>query len=195
MDIVIYAAQLSQSFFTCLALAVESFLDLFLIPSKATGKDDFDESSTLTGSGDKTVPAGALSTIALWCDAELGKFSNVFASKVLGKLSLTPLSAPSTNKITETITKFEAVADIAHLKKQLKASEDMGEYTVASKLRKKIAIQEQEEKEGALTYKVASPRNVSDKDRQVRLSLVILFPLGAHVDHGQIFLNMQLRVL
>ena len=31
VDLVIYAAQLSQSFFSCLASAVEGFLDLFLV--------------------------------------------------------------------------------------------------------------------------------------------------------------------
>lgn len=88
MDLVIYAAQLSQSFFSCLAGAIEGFLDLFL-PSP--GKDDLDESSIQSGM--RNLPAGALASIVLWCDAELSKFSAAFGgTRILGNLALTPPS-------------------------------------------------------------------------------------------------------
>ena len=75
MDAVIYAAQLSSSFFSSLALAVEGFLDLFL--DSETGKNGSDDDTSLNsrsflmGGGGKRVPSGALSAIVLWCDSEL----------------------------------------------------------------------------------------------------------------------------
>jgi len=97
VDLVIYAAQLSQSFFSCLAGAVEGFLDLFLssapLPDKST-KDEisFDEhsinSNALTM---RNLPAGALASIVLWCDGELTKFAAAFGgTRVLGNLALSP---------------------------------------------------------------------------------------------------------
>eukprot|EP00957_Ditylum_brightwellii_P137968 10518766-Ditylum_brightwellii.AAC.1 len=75
MDVVIYAAQLSQSFFSCLAMAVEGFLDLFMEhggtqkPHNALGRLDDDDQSSLHSTVGKKVPAGALAAIVLWCAA------------------------------------------------------------------------------------------------------------------------------
>jgi hypothetical protein len=74
MDAVIYAAQLSSSFFSSLALAVEGFLDLFdTDSSKLSGSDDDTSlnSKSMGLGGGKRIPSGALSAIVLWCDSEL----------------------------------------------------------------------------------------------------------------------------
>jgi hypothetical protein len=95
MDAVIYAAQLSSSFFSSLAIAVEGFLDLFMDPDadKSNGNDDntsINSRSMIFGGG-KRVPSGALSAIVLWCDSELAKFTNVFGSgRLLSSLALSP---------------------------------------------------------------------------------------------------------
>ncbi len=73
MDAVIYAAQISSSFFSSLAIAVEGFLDLF-IDSNADSSGNDDDTSLNSRSlalGGKRVPSGALSAIVLWCDSEL----------------------------------------------------------------------------------------------------------------------------
>lgn len=76
MDAVIYAAQLSSSFFSSLAMAVEGFLDLFM-DSDAESKGGIDDNTSINsrsisiGGGGKRVPSGALSAIVLWCDSEL----------------------------------------------------------------------------------------------------------------------------
>lgn len=93
----IYAAQLSQSFFSCLAGAIEGFLDLFLssasIGEKAS-KDEMslDESSITSHIQNmKSLPAGALASIVLWCDGELTKFAAAFGgTRILGNLALSP---------------------------------------------------------------------------------------------------------
>eukprot|EP00985_Skeletonema_marinoi_P023717 scaffold15937_cov141-Skeletonema_marinoi.AAC.9 len=95
MDAVIYAAQLSSSFFSSLAMAVEGFLDLFMDPDadKNSGNDDNTSinSSSGIGGGGKRVPSGALAAIVLWCDSELAKFTNVFgSSRLLSGLALSP---------------------------------------------------------------------------------------------------------
>ena len=93
---VIYAAQLSQSFFSCLAGAVEGFLDLFLsaAPSSTANKDEvsIDESSINSqGVSIRNLPAGALASIVLWCDSELTKFAAAFGgTRILGNLALSP---------------------------------------------------------------------------------------------------------
>lgn len=93
VDLVIYAAQLSQSFFSCLAGAIEGFLDLFLA-APPSGKQDYglDEGSINTDTGSlRNLPAGALASIVLWCDAELSKFSAAFGgARILGNLPLSP---------------------------------------------------------------------------------------------------------
>lgn len=97
VDLVIYAAQLSQSFFSCLAGAIEGFLDLFL-PSapmlEKSPKDEvsFDENSINSNALNiRNLPAGALASIVLWCDGELTKFATAFGgTRVLGNLALSP---------------------------------------------------------------------------------------------------------
>mmetsp|Transcript_2400 Transcript_2400/g.5533 ORF Transcript_2400/g.5533 Transcript_2400/m.5533 type:complete len:772 (+) Transcript_2400:160-2475(+) len=87
VDLVIYAAQLSQSFFSCLAGAIEGFLDLFL--AGPTGEKG--EGSIGADGGIHDLPAGALASIVLWCDAELSKFAAAFGgARILGNLPLSP---------------------------------------------------------------------------------------------------------
>ena len=89
----IYAAQLSQSFFSCLAISIEGFLDLFLVnPPPENKQYGLDEGSINTDTGSlKDLPAGALASIVLWCDSELSKFSNSFGgARILGMLPLSP---------------------------------------------------------------------------------------------------------
>eukprot|EP00804_Cyclotella_cryptica_P010851 CCRYP_008780-RA/>CCRYP_008780-RA protein AED:0.04 eAED:0.04 QI:498/1/1/1/1/1/4/447/817 len=91
MDAVIYSAQLSSSFFSSLATAVEGFLDLFDGDAGKTGSDDDTSLNSKSLGGVKRVPSGALSAIVLWCDSELAKFANVFgSSRLLGSLALSP---------------------------------------------------------------------------------------------------------
>jgi hypothetical protein len=97
VDLVIYAAQLSQSFFSCLAGAIEGFLDLFLSvapPEKSADEMSLDQSSINSqGSGTtlRSLPAGALASIVLWCDGELAKFAAAFGgTRILGNLALSP---------------------------------------------------------------------------------------------------------
>jgi len=92
MDAVIYAAQLSSSFFSALSASVEGFLDLFDSDSgKVSGSDDDTSLNSKSLCGGKKVPSGALSAIVLWCDSEIAKFANVFgSSRLLGSLSLSP---------------------------------------------------------------------------------------------------------
>jgi hypothetical protein len=92
MDLVIYAAQLSQSFFSDLALAVEGFLDLFLVASEPQGpKDEEMDSSSMLSAAQRNVPQTALAAIVLWCDSELAKFSSAFGgTRILGNLALSP---------------------------------------------------------------------------------------------------------
>jgi len=108
VDLVIYAAQLSQSFFSCLAGAIEGFLDLFLssspnladkpsssLPSSAIANRDemtYDENSINSNALNmRNLPAGALASIVLWCDGELTKFAAAFGgTRVLGNLALSP---------------------------------------------------------------------------------------------------------
>jgi len=99
VDLVIYAAQLSQSFFSCLAGAVEGFLDLFLSPPPTSnaerGEEDIslDASSLHSHASSKNLPAGAVASVVLWCDAELAKFAAAFGgARVLSNLSLNPPS-------------------------------------------------------------------------------------------------------
>lgn len=83
VDLVIYAAQLSQSFFSCLAGAIEGFLDLFLAAPT--------DGATNTDGGIQDLPAGALASVVLWCDSELSKFAAAFGgARILGNLPLSP---------------------------------------------------------------------------------------------------------
>lgn len=96
VDLVIYAAQLSQSFFSCLASSVEGFLDLFLLSQNLPVNGDKQEDSSLGDSSihshsTKNIPAGAVSSIVLWCDAELSKFASAFGgTRILANLALSP---------------------------------------------------------------------------------------------------------
>ena len=93
VDLVIYAAQLSQSFFSCLAGAIEGFLDLFMAASPLSDKaSKFDDNSINSNTLNiRNLPAGALASIVLWCDGELAKFAAAFGgTRVLGNLALSP---------------------------------------------------------------------------------------------------------
>jgi hypothetical protein len=103
VDLVIYAAQLSQSFFSCLASSVEGFLDIFSRPppsnpttdgeGEGEGEDVSVDASSLHSSmhAVRNLPPGALASIVLWCDAELTKFGAAFGgSRILGNLALSP---------------------------------------------------------------------------------------------------------
>lgn len=159
VDVVIYAAQLSHSFFNSLAMAVEGFLDLFSETDKNHISDDHSEASSIYTGSLKTVPANALAATCLWCDSETSKFAAAFGTKVLGHLNLYPRLGSA---ISDKINQFEVANDLTHDKKQLQVAVEMGEYEIAEKLRKKIALQEQEEKSG----KTNMPK-AAEKDRLV----------------------------
>ncbi len=155
-------------------MSVEGFLDLFSDAKGGSFLDDQSESSSInTGTSLKSVPSNALAATCLWCDSELLKFASVFGSKVLGNLMLSPRDTGVSNKITDKINKFEVVADLSHLKEQLKAAEEMGEYAAAGKLRKKIAIQEEEERNGnvALRGPAGGGKKSNDKDRTTAIEI------------------------
>jgi hypothetical protein len=101
VDLVIYAAQISQSFFSCLANSVEGFLDLFLmssngsVPPIGSGEKSSEDSDSLhshsLGAVTKNLPPGAVSALVLWCDSELSKFAIAFGgTRILANLSLSP---------------------------------------------------------------------------------------------------------
>jgi hypothetical protein len=96
VDLVIYSAQLSQSFFSCLAYSVEGFLDLFMSATPSNDKtaedtDSLASSSMHSQSMKNYAPSGAVSSVVLWCDAELSKFASAFGgSRVLANLALCP---------------------------------------------------------------------------------------------------------
>lgn len=98
VDLVIYAAQLSQSFFSSLANSVEGFLDLFLMATPVAVNGDKSEDSDASslhshslGTATKNLPAGAVSALVLWCDSELSKFAIAFGgSRILANLALSP---------------------------------------------------------------------------------------------------------
>jgi len=171
-DVVISAAQLSHSFFNALAFSVEGFLDLFSENGKVGIMDDHSESSSInTGSNLNNIPPNALAATCLWCDSELLKFAAVFGTKILGNLMLSPRDVKPSNKISDKIVKFETAADLSHLKEQLRAAEEMGEYVAAGKLRKKIAQQEQEEREGKNDVISPDGTKSSDSGRKVAVDI------------------------
>jgi hypothetical protein len=116
VDLVIYAAQLSQSFFSCLAGAIEGFLDLFLAAPPMTDKQDYDEHSIDTETGTlKNLPAGALASIVLWCDSELSKFAAAFGgARILGNLPLSPPPRESPKKGPRVLGKSNGSKDRAN---------------------------------------------------------------------------------
>ena len=91
---VIYAAQLSQSFFSCLASSVEGFLDLFIASSDRKVDDmSVGDTSSIQSNAHaiKHVPAGAVASVVLWCDTELTKFAAAFGgTRILANLALSP---------------------------------------------------------------------------------------------------------
>lgn len=163
VDVVIYAAQLSHSFFNSLAMSIEGFLDLFSETDKNHISDDHSEASSIYTGSLKTVPANALAATCLWCDSETSKFAAAFGTKVLGHLNLYPRLGSA---ITDKITQFEVANDLTHDKKQLQVAVEMGEFEIAEKLRKKITLQEQEEKSG----KTNVPKS-AEKDRLVAIEI------------------------
>ena len=97
VDLVIYAAQLSQSFFSDLAIAVEGFLDLFLVASDSNQLDhpkdeaSIDSASLMSSAVTRKVPSSALAAIVLWCESELATFSSAGGgTRILGNLVLSP---------------------------------------------------------------------------------------------------------
>ena len=169
IDVVIYAAQLSHSFFNSLALSVEDFLDLFAEHDKGGMSDDHSEASSIhTNAGTfKSVPSNALAATCLWCDSETSKFASAFCAKVLGHLDLSP-RVGSANAISDRLSQFEATNDITHYKKQLQVAEEMGHYEIAEKLRKKITSQEQEEMNNDSSSKLKSS---AEKDRKAAIEI------------------------
>ena len=151
--------------------------------------DDHSETSSInTGTSLKSIPASALAATCLWCDSELLKFASVFGSKVLGNLMLSPREGGSSNKITDKINKFEVVADLSHLKQQLRAAEEVGEYVAAGKLRKKIAIQEEEERNGNTDHRAAAMQKSTDKDRNTAIDIATKC-IDQALDFSSEFLN------
>lgn len=188
-DVIIYAAQLSHSFFNALSISVEGFLDLFSDAKEGLMIDDHSETSSInTGTSLKSIPASALAATCLWCDSELLKFASVFGSKVLGNLMLSPREGGSSNKITDKINKFEVVADLSHLKQQLRAAEEVGEYVAAGKLRKKIAIQEEEERNGNTDHRATAMQKSTDKDRNTAIDIATKC-IDQALDFSSEFLN------
>jgi hypothetical protein len=118
VDLVIYAAQLSQSFFSCLAGAIEGFLDLFLAAPPMADKKDYglDEGSINTETGTlKNLPAGALASIVLGCDSELSKFAAAFGgARILGNLPLSPPPRESPKKGPRVLGKSNGSKDRAN---------------------------------------------------------------------------------
>merc|ERR1719296_69536 len=104
MDLIIYASQLSQSFFSCLSNSVEGFLDLFL--SDASNEDDEkiieEDTVDATNRNDDmfrslhitsqlNTPQLETNTILsneIMTKIPAGAFASIFCNKVLGILSL-----------------------------------------------------------------------------------------------------------
>ena len=119
VDLVIYAAQLSQSFFSVLASSVEGFLDLFLSSTGGGGTTNNsgnaeenmsqgDSSSIHSNSNNsKSLPSGAIAAVVLWCDGELSKFAAAFGgTRILANLALSP---PPSNSLIEKQTQARVV--------------------------------------------------------------------------------------
>lgn len=144
LDVVINAAQLSQSFFSCLSQAVEGFLDLFLMSSGVGMGGSHPASSTMNGkyglddtsiqsNPNRRVPPGALASVVLWCDSELIKFASTFGGgKILGQLEL----YPALNGMEHHLNSSSAV--------NLRSPEELGDIAEAENLKKKLATTEED---------------------------------------------------
>ena len=169
MDVVIYAAQLSQSFFSCLSQSVEGFLDLFLTDSNGKSKSDintsFDEMSSIRSSAAiNKVPAGAIAAVVLWCDSELSKFAAAFGgTRVLGNLALSP---PVHGGGESALGDKESIAD---LRRKLRDAEDAGDYSAAAKLRSKLSDMEQNGK-GGRSKSGGSKPNAKEREEAIDIS-------------------------
>ena len=169
MDVVIYAAQLSQSFFSCLSQSVEGFLDLFLTDSNGKSKNDintsFDEMSSIRSSAAiNKVPAGAIAAVVLWCDSELSKFAAAFGgTRVLGNLALSP---PVHGSGDSALGDKESIAD---LRKKLRDAEDAGDYSAAAKFRSKLSEMEQDGK-GGRSKSGGSKPNAKEREEAIDIS-------------------------
>lgn len=118
VDLVIYAAQLSQSFFSVLASSVEGFLDLFLATTAANttnqnntnteeSMSQCDSSIHSNSNNSKSLPSGAIAAVVLWCDGELAKFAAAFGgTRILANLALSP---PPSNSLMEQRTKARVI--------------------------------------------------------------------------------------
>ena len=135
LDLVINAAQFSQSFFSCLAMAVEGFLDLFIMGSNGTSLTNSTgekyslttiDDTSIQSSPSRKVPPGALASIILWCDSELVKFANTFGGpKILGQLDLIPpLRSKGDKYLTRNAEEKEEFVAAATLRKKLGSVDD-----------------------------------------------------------------------
>lgn len=197
-DRILYASFLCRSFFACLSICVERFLDLFFGHSgikpashgnstfPTTGghgviedSDDISSINSSSGQG-KHQPVGALASVALWCDAELSRFSSVFAVNVLGDLSFYALGLDESksNAITGRIDKFETQAEVIRWKDQLYAAEETREHARAKSLRRKIAILKRDQGHRIDMVKKVPSKSTKCKvrDQENRLGMVENLP-------------------
>jgi hypothetical protein len=179
--VVIYAAQLSQSFFSCLSNSVEEFLDLFLNTAKEDEKDNSMEDSSIQSAASKKIPPGALSAVVLWCDSELAKFSAAFGGhRVLGNLALSPppRASDSESAFSKKLLGMSST-NPASTRESLRAAEEMGEFAAAANLRKKLAEQDKKTRVGDdLLLGIAD-----NKDRVVRQQIQIIGVLSIISQH------------
>jgi hypothetical protein len=190
MDVVIYAAQLSQSFFSCLSNSVEGFLDLFLNTPKddEIEKDNSLEDSSIQSAAGKKIPPGALSAVVLWCDSELAKFSAAFGGhRVLGNLALSPppRASDSESAFSKKLLGMSST-NPASTRESLRAAEEMGEFAAAANLRKKLAEQDKKTRVGDdLLLGIAD-----NKDRLVRQQIQIIGVLVSFLNICRLTLDL-----
>mmetsp|Transcript_19837 Transcript_19837/g.22845 ORF Transcript_19837/g.22845 Transcript_19837/m.22845 type:complete len:265 (-) Transcript_19837:56-850(-) len=160
-------------------MAVEGFLDLF-----DGGKLDEDENQSLVSSVGKNVPASALASVVLWCDAELCKFASFLTGpKVIGRLALSSANARHAATSDEHFMILSSLAEggsvsksdqqeslqksIEQQKSRLKAAEDMGEFAVAAEVRRQISKLEADKgNQNSSTMQPLLARSLSMKSKQ-----------------------------
>lgn len=185
-DLVVCAAQLSRSFFTSLAEAIEGFLDIFLTPTEPKNGNEFkdcDEESTISSAAmcAKNVPSAALSSVVLWSDGELKKFAAVFGgSQILCKLKLRRDMSPRKTSLgffSENVRDqgkgFSLETRLAEQKTILETAEKEGRPSVAAAARTKIAqLESQQELENnKLATEHAFENKVVDTQRKETLDI------------------------